>query len=245
MAEKIDVAVILNKYDELLNQNKIKEAGDYLEAEIKNAKEQNDSFTEMTLHNEVVSFHRRTGEQAKAVAAINEILELLEKFELKNSVLGANMYLNCATTLNFFQRTADSLPLFERAFEAYINTIPENDYRFAGFYNNYALALYETENYTEALRYFRKALNILSLYKGNDSEMAVTFCNLAHLFEKTNDEEMLVNCINSAFFSLKDYDGEINNNFVLHCEKCIDAFKYFKKDDYVKEIEARLAEIKK
>jgi tetratricopeptide (TPR) repeat protein len=245
MAEKVDVAVILNKYDELLNKNQIAEAGEYLEAEIKKAKEQNDSFTEMTLYNEVVSFHRRTGEQVKAVAAINEILELLEKFELKTSVLGANMYLNCATTLNFFHRTADSLPLFERAFEAYINTIPENDYRFAGFYNNYALALYETENYNEALRYFRKALNILSLYKGNDSEMAVTFCNLAHLFEKTNDDEMLTSCINSAFFSLKDYDGEKNNNFVLHCEKCLEAFKFFKKDEYVKEIEAKLAEIKK
>lgn len=243
MPEKQDVAVILNKYDGLLNKNLIKEAGEYLESEIKNAKKQNDSFTELTLHNEVVSFHRRTGEQAKAVGAINEILGLLEKLEIKASVVGANMYLNCATTLNFFHRTEDSLPLFERAFEAYINTIPENDYRFAGFYNNYALALYETENYNEALRYFRKALNILSLYKGNDSEMAVTFCNLAHLFEKTNDDEMLTNCLNSAFFSLKDYDGEINNNFVLHCEKCLNAFKFFKKDDFVKETEAKLAEI--
>lgn len=240
MTENKDVAVILNKYDELLNNNLIKDAGEYLDSELKKAKEQNDAFTEMTLHNEVVSFHRRTGEQAKAVAAINEILELIEKFELKNSVLGANMYLNCATTLNFFKRTADSLPLFERAFEAYINTIPENDYRFAGFYNNYALALYDTENYTEALRYFRKALNILSLYKGNDSEMAVTFCNLAHLFEKTEDEEMLVNCLNSAYFSLKDYDGETNNNFILHCEKCIEAFKHFKKDNYIKEIEEKI-----
>ena len=244
MAEKLDVAVILNKYDELLNENQIKEAGEYLE-EIKNAIAENDTFAEMTLHNEVVSFHRRTGEQAKAVAAINEILQLLEKLEIKSSVVGANMYLNCATTLNFFHRTADSLPLFERAFEAYINTIPENDYRFAGFYNNYALALYETENYNEALRYFRKALNILSLYKGNDSEMAVTFCNLSHLFEKTKDEEMVTNCLNSAFFSLKDYDGEINNNFVLHCKKCIEAFRYFKKEEYAKEIESKLAEIKK
>ena len=240
MTENKDVAVILNKYDELLNNNLIKDAGEYLDSELKKAKEQNDAFTEMTLHNEVVSFHRRTGEQAKAVTAINEILELIEKFELKTSVLGANMYLNCATTLNFFKRTADSLPLFERAFEAYINTIPENDYRFAGFYNNYALALYDTENYTEALRYFRKALNILSLYKGNDSEMAVTFCNLAHLFEKTEDEEMLVNCLNSAYFSLKDYDGETNNNFILHCEKCIEAFKHFKKDNYIKEIEEKI-----
>lgn len=238
MTENKDVAIILNKYDELLNKNLLKEAGAFLEEEIEKAKVQNDSFTEMTLHNEVVSYHRRTGEQAKAVAAINEILELIQKFELTKTVLGANMYLNCATTLNFFKRTGDSLPLFERAFEAYINTIPENDYRFAGFYNNYALALYDTENYTEALRYFRKALNILSLYSGNDSEMAVTFCNLAHLFEKTNDGEMKENCLNSAYLALKDYDGEKNNNFNLHCQKCLEAFKHFKKDEFSKEIEA-------
>ena len=241
MAENKDVAIILNKYDELLNKNLISEAGEYLEKEIEIAKSENDSFAEMTLHNEVVSFHRRTGEQAKAVSAINEILELIEKFELKNSVLGANMYLNCATTLNFFHRTADALPLFVRAFEAYINTIPQNDYRFAGFYNNYALALYESENYDEALRYFRKALNILSLYKGNDSEMAVIFCNLSHLFHKINDEEMIYNCLNSAYLSLKDYDGELNNNFFLHCQKCIEAFRFFKKDDFAKEIEEKLA----
>ena len=236
-----DLEVILNEYDELLNKNQVKEAGEYLEEQILKAKERADSFTEMTLHNEVVSFHRRTGEQKKAVSAINEILELLEKFGLENSVLGANMYLNCATTLNFFHRTADSLPLFVRAFEAYINTIPQNDYRFAGFYNNYALALYESENYDEALRYFRKALNILSLYKGNDSEIAVIFCNLSHLFEKTNDEEMINNCLNSAFFALKDFDGEINNNFLLHCQKCNEAFRHFKKDDFVKEIEEKLS----
>jgi tetratricopeptide (TPR) repeat protein len=111
----------------------------------------------------------------------------------------------------------------------------------AGFYNNYALALYESENYDEALRYFRKALNILSLYKGNDSEIAVIFCNLSHLFEKTNDNEMIDNCLNSAFLSLKDYSGEKNNNFLLHCQKCIEAFKHFNKDDYSKEIEEKLA----
>ena len=188
----------------------------------------------------MLRLNRRTGDQKKAVAAINEILELLQKFGLENTVLGANMYLNCATTLNFFHRTAESLPLFVRAFEAYINTIPQNDYRFAGFYNNYALALYESENYDEALRYFRKALNILSLYKGNDSEMAVIFCNLSHLFEKTNDNEMIDNCLNSAFLSLKDYEGEKNNNFLLHCQKCIEAFKHFNKVDYTKEIEEKL-----
>lgn len=240
MSEKTNVELILNKYDELLNKGLIEEAGQYLEAEIENTKKENDSFAEMTLHNEVVSFHRRTGEQAKAVSAINEILDLIEKFELKNTVLGANMYLNCATTLNFFHRTEDSLPLFERAFEAYNSTIPENDYRFAGFYNNYALALYDTENYAEALRYFRNALNILSLYKGNDSEIAVTFCNLAHLFEKTDDREMLEKCLESASLAIKDYNGEINNNFVLHCQKCAEAFKYFNKAAYLSIIEDKL-----
>ncbi len=243
MTERQDLALILNKYDSLLNQNNLEKAGEYLETELHNAKEKNDSIAEMTLHNELVSFHRRTGEQAKAVTAINEILELLEKLDAKKTVIGANMYLNCATTLNFFKRTADSLPLFERAFEAYVNTIPENDYRFAGFFNNYALALYATENYSEALRYFRKALNILSLYKGNDSEMALTFCNLSYLFYKTDDIEMLEKCLNSAVLALEDYDGEFNSNFVLHCRKCIDAFKFFKKDDYKVRIERKLEEI--
>ena len=61
-----DVAVILNEYDALLNKKLVKEAGEYLEAEIIKAKEREDTFTEMTLHNEVVSFHRRTGEQTMA-----------------------------------------------------------------------------------------------------------------------------------------------------------------------------------
>ena len=86
MTENKDVAIILNKYDELLNKNLISEAGEYLEKEIEIAKSENDSFAEMTLHNEVVSFHRRTGEQAKAVSAINEILELIEKFILLSNL---------------------------------------------------------------------------------------------------------------------------------------------------------------
>ncbi len=240
MAVKQDIATILKTYDELLNKNDITEAGKFLNEELSLAKEQNDFVTQMTLENELVSFYRIIGEQKSAVAAINEVLELLEKLDAKKTVIGANMYLNCATTLNFFKRTGDSLPLFERAFEAYINVLPENDYRFAGFFNNYALALYETENYPEALRFFRKALNILALFKGNSSEMALTFCNLSYLFYKTDDFEMLEKCLNSAFATLEDYDGEINSNFVLHSRKCIDAFKFFKKDEYIEKIERKL-----
>ena len=62
MTENKDVAIILNKYDELLDKKLLEEAGAFLEDEIKKAKELGDSFTEMTLHNEVVSYHRRTGE---------------------------------------------------------------------------------------------------------------------------------------------------------------------------------------
>jgi hypothetical protein len=75
--------------------------------------------------------------------------------------------------------------------------------------------------------------------------MAVIFSNLSHLFEKTDDSEMVEKCIYSAFMALKDYDGEINNNFILHCEKCLDAFRYFKKDEFVKEIDDKLKEINK
>ena len=70
--------------------------------------------------------------------------------------------------------------------------------------------------------------------------MAVIFCNLSHLFEKTNDKEMIDNCLNSAFLALKDYEGERNNNFLLHCQKCIEAFKHFNKDDYSREIEEKI-----
>ena len=42
-------------------------------------------------------------------------------------------------------------------------------------------------------------------------------------------------------FALKDFDGEINNNFLLHCQKCNEAFRHFKKDDFVKEIEEKLS----
>ena len=42
------------------------------------------------------------------------------------------------------------------------------------------------------------------------------------------------------FFMNFDYDGERDNNFNLHCEKCLEAFRYFKKQDYAKEIEELL-----
>ena len=96
--------------------------------------------------------------------------DVLEAFKNVAKVVRKNMYdrssnLDMTRTKDYWSTTVE---MTARAFEAYINTIPQNDYRFAGFYNNYALALYESENYDEALRYFRKALNILSLYNGQN-----------------------------------------------------------------------------
>ena len=243
MNETINVKELLNSLDSLFAQNKIKEAGAFLDGALKEAREIGDSAAEITILNELIGYHRRSGKKDEALKAIDEALKKITEQKLTNTVTHANTLLNSATTLKAFGMSCEALPLYTKAEELYISLLPPNDYRFAGLYNNFALALVDENDLRKAEILYKKALDILSFLGGNYGEKAVTYCNMSFLYEKSGNDEKLNACLDSALDALNENDAVRDGYYAFNCEKCADAFKYFGRFSEQWELEERAKKI--
>lgn len=223
---KLDGKKIIEELDLLFSKNEVEKAGELLYKYLKLSKEYNDTAAQITVLNELVGFHRRTGKKDEALAVVKAAVSLVENEGLPN-ITRANTYLNCATTLKGYDSPHSALPLYEKAYLLYKSAIPETDYRFAAFYNNYALALADVGRFFEPEELYEKALGVLRSLGGNSSEIAVTYCNMAFLFDKTGADEKASNCLDKAYEELLGENTVRDGYYAFNCEKCADAFKYF------------------
>lgn len=227
MHKMIDVPQMLQKLDALFAGNEIHQAGLFLDEQYALAKQIEDRRALCTILNELVGYHRRTGDSGKALSAVEEALALVEQCGWEKTLTGANTYLNCATTRMAYGQAAEGLPLYERTEQLYQRLLTPNDYRFAGFYNNYALALVACEKYQKAEECYRKALACLQALGENESEQAVTYCNMAFLYHALEDEQRVEDCLQKALTLLDCPNLTRDGYYAFNCSKCADAYKYF------------------
>lgn len=223
---KLDGEKIIRELDLLFSKNEVEKAGAYLYENLKLSREYGDSAAEITVLNELIGYHRRTGNEKEAIKLVNEAVKLTEN-RFFGGITAANTYLNSATTLKCFNKASEALPLYKKAYGLYLENISEGDYRFAGFFNNYGLALTDTGNFDGAEKAFEKALYVLSLTGENFSEIAVTYCNTAFLYDKQNRGDKVNACLDNAFAALNDERNVRDGYYAFNCEKCANAFKYF------------------
>ncbi len=223
---ELDGKKIIEELDLLFSKNEVKKAGELLYNYLKLARENGDFAAEATVLNELVGYHRRTGDETSALESVNGALLLCEKNGLPKLTC-ANTFLNCATTLKCYSHMDKAFELYERAFCIYSAELSESDYRFAAFYNNYALAFVDVERFADAEGAYNSALKALAALGGNSSEVAVTYCNMAFLYEKTGEDEKASLCLDNAFSALSDEQTVRDGYYAFNCEKCADAFKHF------------------
>jgi len=224
----VSIRQVIEEFDRILARDAKEEAGEHLETWLKRFEESGDWASQITILNEMMGFYRNTGEKEKGLRSVEKGLALVGEHKLSDTVSGGTTYVNAATTMKAFGRAKEAMPCYEQAFRAYGQSLAPEDYRFGGLFNNMALAYEDMGEYEKAEVYYRKAMEIMEkLQPGSILEIAVTWVNLAVLYEKWGREDVIDACLEEA---VKGFRADVvphDAYYAFNCRKCADTFGHF------------------
>ena len=228
---QIDVQRFLFKLDECFDRNDMRAARECITFWENEARELGDDRGLLTILNEAVGFYRRSQRKGKAIKAMEESLELVEKLGLSETLSGATIYINAATTLSFFKREEEALELYDKAAECYISSAKTDTYEYAALLNNKAATLNELKRYDEAEADWRKAVDILNKEGKHDGEIAISLVMLAHLTFDRDDNayEEVEALLDEAWEYINSTRQVRDGNYAYILRKCAPSFDYFQR----------------
>lgn len=226
--EQPSIHEVIEKFDALLAKNLKKAAQNYLEDRLARYEKSGDWASQITILNEMMGFYRNNGKKEKGLESVRKGLALIEKHRLSGTVSGGTTYINAATTLKTFGETKLALPYYEQAFRAYGRSLSPEDYRFGGLFNNMAVTYMDLGEYEKAEVYYKKAMEIMEkLRPGSIIEIALTWVNLAVLYEKWEREEEIDGCMERAAACFHSDEAPHDAYYALNCQKCAKTFGHF------------------
>ncbi|MBQ3046212.1 MAG: tetratricopeptide repeat protein [Clostridia bacterium] len=225
---KISIKTFINELDSCFAKENLAEAELCLLKWRELARNAGDKQGDLTVQNEMTGFYRQTKNEKHGMEAVNNALALIDILGISEKVSSATIYLNAATTMKAFGQSEEAMKIYEKAHGIYRLNLDESDPLFAGFYNNYALALQDLKRYSEAEEYFLKAIKTTEKNSKNELETAVSLVNLAHLYYDMNNEDDRVNSVmEKALGILENPDFFGYQKYAFTCRKCAPSFGYF------------------
>lgn len=179
----------------------------FLTSSLAQAKEEEDYAAYISICNEMIGFYRSVSAFEKAYVAAEDVLLLMEELNLENTLHFATTLLNAATAYRAAGDYATAIRYYRQALQIYDGTLPPEDYRYAGIYNNMSILLEKMEENTEAITYAQKALSIIEKLEGGEMETATTLTNLALLYFKTEQPDHARQLLEKAL-ALFEQSGE-------------------------------------
>ncbi len=244
-AKPIDLRRCLTRLDEYLGRNDYAAARRHLDYWREEAVANNDLRGLLSVENERMGLFRKLGDEAAANEAVDASLALLRSTGLEDTVTAGTTLLNAATVYKRFGRSAEALPLYEKARSIYERELNPEDPRLAGLYNNMGLALADLGSFEEAKALYEKALSIMEKQEHGALEMAVTELNLAELAEARYgllEAEAEIDARLDRARALLDSPALPRNGYYAFvCEKCAPSFGYYGRFMDAQEL-AKLAE---
>ena len=227
----MDKEKIIEELDRFLGKNDYSAAREHLLLWLSRAEEAGDEPASLLLLNELMGLCRKLGEKDNAVFYATSALNKVRQMNIEQNVGAATTYLNSATVYKAFGEAEKALPLYERAREIYERSLPENDERLSGLYNNMALALVDLSRFREAEELYIKAIKILKFSSGKEPEQAITYLNLASATEAElgliGGEEKITEYINKARELMNIGAARTDGGYAFVCEKCAPVFGYY------------------
>ena len=241
----IKVYRVIEKLDELFSRNDMGAAGRLLDYWRKEAFTLRDKRGELSVVNEQLGYFRKVGDMEKALEAVERSLTLIEELDAWDTVSSATIFLNAATTLKAFGRAEEALPLYENTLAIYQQNLQPEDLLFGGFYNNYALALTDLGRYEEALVCYQKALAVVLPSQTGRLDGAVTYMNMAHLYEAWDQKDAgdIPLCLDKALEILQDPAIAQNGYYAFVLSKCAPSYAHFGNPDLAQRLTALSEEI--
>lgn len=242
-AGRIPVARILDKVDSLFGKNDYKEAGRLLVYWKNEAVAMGDKQGELSVQSELVGYYRKQNDSENGLASAARALALVEELEQGDLASGATVFINCATAYQAFGMAEDSIPLYHRAKEIYEKVLPPADPRFGGLYNNMALALVDLKRFQEAADAYASALAVMEQAPRGEAECAITYINLAYLYEGLGNADKIAGCMDKAYALLQSENLPRNGYYAFVLEKCAPAFLDFGRREIYEQLKKTSEEI--
>ena len=235
----VPIARVMQKLDSHFAKNDLDGAGRLLEYWDREARVLNDRRALLEILNEKIGYFRRTANEERALLSVQEAFSLIDELSLSESESAATVYLNGATTMKAFHKTADAMKYYFKAKEIYDRTIPCDDYRLATYYNNISSAYKELGEVQKAEEACFSAISILERSAQFLGEIAVTHVNLAHLYyDIDNLDERVYEHMDIAWDLLNSEKNIHDGHFAFLCSKCYPSFGFFGYFDYEKRLKA-------
>ncbi len=228
---RIPVGRIIEKVDACFAKNDYVEAGKLLVYWRDEALSLCDKDGELSMQSELIGYYRKQNDKQNALISVARALELITELEQDEKASGATIFINCATAYKAFDMPKEALPLYVRAENIYLNVLDKNDARFGGLYNNMALALVDLGDFDWAEKTYFKALAVMKNIYGGQSHSAITYVNLAHMYEQTGKTQKINECLNKAYDLLKSDALKHDGYYAFVLQKCAPSFNYFGRQD--------------
>ena len=240
--ETVPVQRIIEKSDDYLSRDDFDAAEKHLLYWLESAEAFRDIRGAFFLHNELIGFYRKCGNEEKAEKEIAAALSLTEDPRIgKESTGAATLYVNAATAMKRFGHADRALPYFQRAELIYDRELPDTDGRKGGLYNNMALALADLDRFDEAEAYFLLAIDTMKHVRNGEQEQALSYLNLCDVLLP---EDLRIPVYLSEAQRLLDTESLPRDSYYAYnCDKCAPVFEEYGMADYAAELRRRRAEI--
>ncbi len=239
----IPVDRIIDKVDGLFNKNDYVNAGKLLEYWRNESVSLGDKRGELAIESELIGYYRKQNDMDKGLLSVSRALELLKQLDQKDTASGATILINCATAYKSFGMDKEALPLYLEAEKIYKRRLSDNDERFGGLYNNMALALVDLGEMQRAEKAYLSALDIMGKVQRGEAECAITYINMAHMYEAIGNIEKMYSCMDKAYELLQSENLIHDGYFAFVIEKCAPSFEYFGKKDICDRLKKEAEEI--
>ena len=234
---------ILNTLDSYLHKNDYEGAERYLLRCLEDVIVNKDFTTEILLRNELMGLYRKVGKRDEALFTVEVVLEKIKEMGVSEQIGSATTYLNSATVYKAFGFPDKSISLFEKAREIYESSLPTDDERLGGLYNNMALTLVDLKRFDEAKVLNEKAISVM---KNKPLEIAITYLNMANAVEAEKGvleaHQEIEEYLKKAKELLEEYENR-DGYYAFVCEKCASVFGYFGDFLYDEELKNRARRI--
>ncbi len=240
---RIPVGRIIDKLDSYFNKNDYESARRHLVYWKNEAVALRDERGELAVENEFVGYYRKQGEKENGLSSVRRALELIDRLDQGDTVSGATILINCATAYKAFDMPDAALPLYVRAEEIYNESLNSGDPLYGALYNNMALTLTDLGDFEKAEKSYFSALEIMQNSPRGESEAAITYVNLAHLYESFGKKDKINGCMEKAYELLQCDSLPHDGYYAFVLEKCAPSFGYFGFEHIYKELKAMSEEI--
>ncbi len=225
---RVPIIRVISKLDEHFAHNEIDAAVELLEYWNLEAQNIGDTRGRLEILNEQIGIYRRTFSRDKALAAVNDALQIIEDENLKSNLSVGTIFINIATTLKAFGKTTEAMPYYAQAEQIYNSFDGVPSYQKAALNNNKASALTELGDFKAAEECYFKAIDLLCDSHEYFGEIAVSYVNLAHLYEDmARIDTDIFALLEKAWQYLTRPDIVHDGNYAFVCTKCAPSFEYF------------------